>query len=164
VARRTTALLAGGALVAALAVPAASALTVVRTHISDAGLAQPLPSAQVRALSGFLVSRQGRARYEVATSTVYRASQLVVRDGRPVLVLTSVRGRPLMTPSRLAHAVATGQVRYVLLGRGTCTRGSARPCAPVLRWARTHARDVSRAARVGPAGTLYRLSQRVISP
>jgi 4-amino-4-deoxy-L-arabinose transferase-like glycosyltransferase len=161
--RRTTQLLAGCALVAALAVPAASALTVVRTHVSDSGLAQPLPAAEVDALSRFLVPRQGRARYEVASSTVYRTSQLVVRDGRPVLVLTSVRGRPLLTPGQLAHKVATGQVRYVLLGRGTCTRRPVRPCAPVLHWARAHARDVSRAAGVAPSGTLYRLSQGAVS-
>jgi 4-amino-4-deoxy-L-arabinose transferase-like glycosyltransferase len=161
--RRAAPLLAGCALVAVLAVPAASAVTVVRSHISDAGLANPLPAREVVALSRFLVPRQGHARYEVASSTVYRTSQLVVRDGRPVLVLTSVRGRPLMTPHQLATAVASGQVRYVLLGRGTCARSAPRPCAPVLRWARAHARDVSRAAGVGPAGTLYRLSQRAVA-
>src|SRR4051812_36821338 len=152
-----TPLLAACALVAALAVPAASALTVVRSHVSDAGLANPLPAREVDALSRFLVPRQGHARYEVATATVYRTSQLVVRDGRPVLVLTSVHGQPLLTPSQLAHEVASGQVRYALLGQGSCPRHAVSPCAPVLRWARAHGRDVSRTARVGPPGRLYRL-------
>lgn len=160
--RRLTPLLAGCALVAALSVPAASALTVVRSHVSDAGLAHPLPAGEVTALSRFLVSRQRSARYEVATSTVYRASQLVVRDGRPVLVLTSLHGLPLVTPRLLAAEVAAGRVRYVLLGSGICPRRAARPCAPVLSWALAHGRDVSRAAGVGPPGTLYRLSQRAV--
>jgi 4-amino-4-deoxy-L-arabinose transferase-like glycosyltransferase len=157
--RSRTPLLAGCALVAVLSVPFASALTVVRSHTSDAGLAHPLPAGEVTALSHFLVPRQGRARYEVASSTVYRASQLVVRDGRPVLVLTSVGARPLLTPRELAHLVAGGDVHYVL-GRGACSRQAAHPCAPVLRWLRANSRDVSRATGVGPPGTLYRLSQR----
>jgi 4-amino-4-deoxy-L-arabinose transferase-like glycosyltransferase len=161
--RRMTPLLAGCALVAALSVPAASALTVVRSHLSDAGLAQPLPVGEVAALSRFLAPRQGRARYEVASSTVYRTSQLVVRDGRPVLVLTNVGGQPLLTPPELARLVANGDVRYALLGRGTCSPRAARRCAPVLRWALAHARDITRAAGVGPPGTLYRLSQGAVS-
>jgi 4-amino-4-deoxy-L-arabinose transferase-like glycosyltransferase len=160
--RRMTPILAGCALVAALSVPAASALTIVRSHISDAGLARPLPAAEVSALSRFLVPRQGHARYEVASSTVYRTSQLIVRDGRPALVLTSV-GHPLLTPRELAQLVAHGDVRYALLGRGTCAPRAVRPCAPVLRWALAHARDVSRAAGLGPPGTLYRLSRGAVS-
>jgi 4-amino-4-deoxy-L-arabinose transferase-like glycosyltransferase len=156
--RHTTALLAGCALVAALSVPFASSLKVVRSHISDAGLAQPLPAAEVATLSRFLVPHQGRARYEVATSTVYRASQLIVRDGRPVLVLTSIGGQPLLTPSQLAAEVAAGSVRYVLLGRGSCPPPSARGCAPVVRWAFAHARDVSRTSNAIPPATLYRLA------
>jgi hypothetical protein len=97
----------------------------------------------------------------VASSTIFRTSQLVVRDGRPALVLTNVGGRPLLTPAELARMVAGGDVRYVLLGRGTCSPRAARACAPILRWAVGHATDVSRAARV-PAGTLYRLSSRTV--
>jgi 4-amino-4-deoxy-L-arabinose transferase-like glycosyltransferase len=152
--RRRTPLLAGCALVAALSVPLASALRVVHSHVSDAGLAHPLPAGEVTALSHFLLPRQGRGRYEVASSTVFRASQLVVRDGRPVLVLTSVDGRQLVTPRELAHLVVAGDVRYVL-GRGTCARQAVRPCAPVLDWLRVHARDISRTSGVGGPGTLF---------
>jgi 4-amino-4-deoxy-L-arabinose transferase-like glycosyltransferase len=161
--RRLTPLLAACALVAALTVPAASALTVVRNHVSDAGLARPLPAGEVSALSRFLLAHQGHARYEVASSTVYRTSQLVVRDGRPVLVLTSVHGLPLVTARDLAHRVAAGEVRYALLGRGICSPRAARPCAPVLRWALAHGRDVGRAAGAVPPSTLYRLSQRAVA-
>ncbi|MGZ4271580.1 MAG: glycosyltransferase family 39 protein [Solirubrobacteraceae bacterium] len=160
-ASRLTPALAGCALVAALSVPAASALHVARSHVSDAGLARPLPTSEVVSLSRFLISHQGHARYEVASSTIFRTSQLVVRDGRPALVLANVGGQPLLSPAQLARMVAGGEVRYVLLGRGTCSPRAARPCAPVLRWALAHSTDVGRTARGVPPGTLYRLSSRL---
>jgi 4-amino-4-deoxy-L-arabinose transferase-like glycosyltransferase len=158
--RRLTPVLTACALVAALSVPAASALHVVRSHVSDAGLARPLPTSEVTALSRFLIGHQGRARYEVASATIFRTSQLVVRDGRPALVLTNVGGQPLLSPAELSRLVAGGDVRYVLLGRGTCSPRAARGCAPVLRWALSHSTDVGRAARGVAAGTLYHLSTR----
>jgi 4-amino-4-deoxy-L-arabinose transferase-like glycosyltransferase len=159
--RRLTPVLAACALVAALSVPAASALHVARSHVSDAGLAHPLPASEVTALSRFLTGHQGHARYEVASATIFRTSQLVVRDGRPALVLTNVGGQPLLSPGELARLVADGAVRYVLLGRGICSPRAARPCAAVLRWAQAHSTDVQRAARGVPPRTLYRLSTRV---
>jgi hypothetical protein len=42
-----------------------------------------------------------------------------------------------------------------MLGLGLCASPRARHCAPVLVWARNHARDISSAAGVGPRGTLY---------
>jgi hypothetical protein len=100
-----------------------------------------------------LIAHQGAARYEIASPNVIRAAPLIVRDARPVLMLTSLYGRPLLDAAQLRHYVATGQVRY-LLGKATCGSGG---CADVLRWARKHARDVSTAAGQ-PRGTLYRLT------
>jgi 4-amino-4-deoxy-L-arabinose transferase-like glycosyltransferase len=145
--RRAAAALAACALVAALSVPLASSVTVARQHRSNAGLAVAAPTA----LSAFLTTHQGSARYEVASATVFRSSPLIVRDGRPILMLTSYQGQPLLSPAQLAQLVRTGQVRYALLGGG-CTKAA---CAPVIRWARSHARDISQAAGVGPRGTLY---------
>ena len=125
--RRLTPLLAACALVAALSVPAASALHVVRSHISDAGLARPLPTNEVAALSRFLIGHQGHARYEVASSTIFRTSQLVVRDGRPALVLTNVGGRAAAEPGRARPPGGRGDVRYVLLGAGPARRGRRAP-------------------------------------
>jgi 4-amino-4-deoxy-L-arabinose transferase-like glycosyltransferase len=149
--RRTGAALAACALVAALSVPLASSVKVAREHRSNAGLALEAPPA----LSAFLISHQGRARYEVASATVFRSSPLIVRDGRPVLMLTSYHGRPLLSAARLAQLVAAGDVRYILMGSGDCAPTG---CAPVVRWAHAHARDVSLAAGVGPPGTLFELS------
>jgi hypothetical protein len=73
-------------------------------------------------------------------------------------MLTSLYGRPLLNPSQLAHRVATGQVRYALLGRASCSSGG---CAPVVRWALRHSRDVSAAAHQ-PAGTVYRLTTATV--
>jgi 4-amino-4-deoxy-L-arabinose transferase-like glycosyltransferase len=137
-------------LVAVLALPASGAITVVRQHRSNAGLAMPPAPA---ALSRYLIAHQGGARYEIASPNVIRAAPLIVRDARPVLMLTSLYGRPLLDAAQLRHHVATGHVRY-LLGKATCGSGG---CADVLRWARRHARDVSTAAGQ-PRGTLYRLT------
>ncbi|MEA2155525.1 MAG: hypothetical protein QOE11_1665, partial [Solirubrobacteraceae bacterium] len=131
-------------------VPFASSVSIARQHRSNAGLALQAP----RALSTFLIAHQGATPYEVASSTVFRSSALIVRDGRPVLMLTSYRGRPLLSAPRLARLVSSGQVRYILMGPGDCTTSG---CAPVVRWAHAHARDVSRATGVGPRGTLFEL-------
>jgi hypothetical protein len=155
-----TALAAGACtLAAALALPAAGAVSVARHHASDAGLPNAVPLSRQAALSRYLRAHQGSARYEVASPTVYRASWLIVRDGRPVLMLTGLYGGALLTPHRLAHEVASGRVRY-LLGLGPCASGTTRRCAPVIAWARTHARDISSAAGVGPRGTLYEFMRR----
>jgi 4-amino-4-deoxy-L-arabinose transferase-like glycosyltransferase len=144
-ARRPAAALAVCALVAALAVPAASAVSVARRHTSDAGLVVHIRG--IGALSAFLVAHQGSRRYEVTSSAVMRAAPLIVRDARPVLMLTSYNGRPLLTPARLAQLVRSGEVRYVLLGGGR---------SPVVRWARAHAHPVHIPGV--PNGTLDRLS------
>jgi hypothetical protein len=148
--RRRPAALVACALVAALSVPLASSVSVAREHKSDAGLALEAPPS----LSTFLLSHQGGARYEVASTTVFRTAPLIVRDARPVLMLTSYLGRPLLSPAALAQAVRAGEVRYILMGPGDCTKTQ---CAPVIRWARAHARDISLTAGVGPPGTLFEL-------
>ncbi len=137
-------------LVAALAAPAAGAVWVARVHQSDAGLASRLSPVELARVSGFVTAHNGTARYELASSAVDRVAPLIVRDGRPVLMLAGQGGRQLLSPSRLASLVATGAVRYALLAHGK---------APVVRWALVHGHDVSRAAGL-PPGTLYRLTAR----
>jgi hypothetical protein len=148
-----TAALAALALVAVLAVPASAAVKVAGQHRSAAGV--PLRTSQTRlaALSVFLTGHRGSARYEVASPNVVRAAPLIIRDARPVLMLTSLYGRPLLDAARLKELVASGQVRYALLGKASC---SSNGCAAAIRWAIGHSRDVSAAAHQ-PKGTLYRL-------
>jgi 4-amino-4-deoxy-L-arabinose transferase-like glycosyltransferase len=154
---RRPAALTACAVVAALAVPAATSISLAGSTRSDAGLATPLPPERVRVLSTFLLAHQRGATYEVASSSVFKAGPLIVRDGRPVLMLTSYQSRPLLTPAQLAHLVATGRVRYVMVGRARCTPGGTLACVPVVRWARAHSVDVSRAAGL-PRGSLSRFT------
>jgi 4-amino-4-deoxy-L-arabinose transferase-like glycosyltransferase len=149
--------LVAGAVVAGLALPAATSISLARSTRSDAGLATPLPPDRVRGLSAFLVPHQRAATYEVASTSVFKAGPLIVRDGRPVLMLTSYQSRPLLTPAQLAQLVATGKVRYVMVGRGRCTPGGTLACVPVVQWARAHSVDVSRAAGL-PRGSLSRFT------
>jgi hypothetical protein len=152
--RRRAAVLAVCAGLAVLAVPAAGAVTVAGQHRSDAGLPSRMTAGEVARLSAFLVHHRGGARFEVASPTVVRAAPLIVHDGRPVLMLTSLDGRPLLSAGRLAGLVSRGEVRYALLGRGACATSARRTCAPAVEWATRHANDVSASAGL-PAGTLY---------
>jgi 4-amino-4-deoxy-L-arabinose transferase-like glycosyltransferase len=152
--RPAGAVVAASALVAVLAVPAAGAVVTAREHASNAGLPSRLAPQEVARLGAFLGAHRGTATYELASPTVFRAAPIIVRDGRPVLMLTSVAGRPLLTAHRLAGLVAGGHVRYVLLGRGACATAPRGHCAPAVRWALHHSADVSVAAGVAP-GTLY---------
>jgi len=156
--RRALPLLAAGALVAVLAVPLAGSVHVVSRGSSDSGRPGAMPAARVEALSRYLRAHQGTARYEVASSSVAKAGPLIARDGRPVLMLTSLYDRPLLTPGQLSTQVRSGSVRYILLGRGSCSAQAKRSCAPVVAWARAHSTDVSRTAGLSSPGLLYRFT------
>ena len=117
-----------------------------------------MPATRVEALSRYLRAHQGTARYEVASSSVAKAGPLIARDGRPVLMLTSLYDRPLLTPGQLSTQVRSGSVRYILLGRGSCSAQAKRSCAPVVAWARAHSTDVSRTAGLSSPGLLYRFT------
>jgi 4-amino-4-deoxy-L-arabinose transferase-like glycosyltransferase len=144
-------------LTAALAVPASASVSVVRHHATDASTGSRLPPRTVRALNRFLTSHQGGARYEVATLNAYQAAPLIVRAGRPVLILFNVNRRALLTRRALRAKARAGEVRYVLLG-SECggARGGGRlhapnrrrkhplhKCVSTARWVRRHGRPVS---------------------
>ena len=131
----------------------------VATHATDSGRPGWIAPARVAALSGYLHAHDGGARDEVATLAPSKAAQLIARDGRPVLVLANVDGRPIVPAGALAAAVARGSVRYALVGSSCRVPGTA-ACAPAARWVRTHGVDVSRAAGQPHAGLVYRLRTR----
>ena len=84
---------------------------------------------------------------------------LIVKDARPVQSLMSVGNRPIVTAAQLQREVRTGQVRYALIGHPSCMRnGGIASCAPAVRWAYAHGKDVSLAAGQGHRGILYRLT------
>jgi 4-amino-4-deoxy-L-arabinose transferase-like glycosyltransferase len=145
--------LVAGVLVAATVVPFAGSLRIMQSGRTDAGHLGAMPSAQLNALSRFLRTHQGNARYETASTSSTDAGALIVRDGRPVLMLTSWMGQPLLTSAQLAHLVSTGQVRYLL----SPPSGSPHS-APVLRWAAHHGHDVSHAAGLSHGVVLWELT------
>jgi hypothetical protein len=145
-------------LVAALAVPAATSLRLVRAGAGDSAAAGRMRAATLHPLRAYLRRHQGGARYEVAGASILKSASLIIRDARPVLVLTGPGGRTLVGRRELMRRVRAGQVRYALIGHVKCTRqGRGAGCAPVVRWIRSHAADVSLRAGLPHRGVLYRL-------
>jgi 4-amino-4-deoxy-L-arabinose transferase-like glycosyltransferase len=149
------------ALVCVLAGPAARSTAVVRRGESDSGHPGQVPAAELQRLSSYLGSHTRGDRYEVASAYYAMAGPLIARDGRPVMVLTSVLRRPVVSVGRLADAVRRGDVHYFLVS-GSCGR---RPpghailhCPATVRWARAHAVDVSARAGLPARGLLFRFT------
>ncbi len=118
-----------------------------------------LPAEELRLLSSYLRAHQGGARYEVAVDSATKAGALIVRDGRPVVVLTTYEARPLTTVAQLRRLIARGDVRYALL-TGLCGVHTARTnaaCSPAALWVRAHAKDVSREAGLARGQVLWLL-------
>jgi hypothetical protein len=150
-------------LVAALVVPFATSVRLVRAGKQDSEDTGTTPPAVLGPLSAYLRAHQDGARYEVAAGDIFKGAALIIKDARPVLVLTSFGSvgsgpRELLTAAQLAHAGRTGQVHYVLLRGGKCVPGvTPIPCTPVFRWVRAHGADVSLAAGLPHRHELYRL-------
>jgi 4-amino-4-deoxy-L-arabinose transferase-like glycosyltransferase len=153
------------ALGAVLALPLASAVAAVDHGTQVSGRTGAMPAARVAALSDFLRAHDAGAADELAVSAPSKAGPLIARDGRPVLILSDGQGHQLVSPAALAGAVAAGRVRYALLGDAcTPTSGNERTgCLPVVRWARAHGLDVSRAAGQPRPGALYALTPRAVA-
>jgi 4-amino-4-deoxy-L-arabinose transferase-like glycosyltransferase len=147
------------ALVAVLAIPTQASIRAVRLSVSDAGTVGSLPPEELRLLSSYLRAHRGGARYEVAVDSATKAGALIVRDGLPVVVLTTYEARPLTTVAQLQRLIARGEVRYALL-TGLCGAHTARTnaaCSPAALWVRAHARDVSRQAGLEHGQVLWLL-------
>lgn len=160
--RLRTPLLAGGLAVAALSIPAHVTAGLIRHHESDAGRVGVTPASTAVALSSYLRAHQGSARYEFAAEAATRAAAVIVRDGRPVLILTSFNGRPFTSVPALARSARAGQVRYALLGGGCGpqTKRTLPACSPQAAWVRAHGTDVSMQARLPRSKLLWRLATR----
>jgi 4-amino-4-deoxy-L-arabinose transferase-like glycosyltransferase len=156
---QTSVLAVALALAAVLAIPTQASVRAVRLSVSDAGTVGALPSEELRLLSSYLRAHRGGARYEVAVESATNAGALIVRDGLPVVVLTTYEGRALTTVAQLQRLIARGDVRYALL-TGLCGAHTARTnaaCSPAALWVRAHAKDVSRKAGLGRRDVLWLL-------
>ncbi len=155
---RTRALALAPLLCCVLAVPLWASLNGVRENVSDGNVLGALPSAELQRLSAYLRAHDGRAHYEVAYDAATKMGALVLRDGRPVLPLTTVEGRLLIPSERLAALVSAGGVRYAFLSAPCQSPPSATnaDCSAPAAWVRAHGTDVSAAAGL-PSGTLWKL-------
>jgi 4-amino-4-deoxy-L-arabinose transferase-like glycosyltransferase len=156
------ALAAALAVTAVLAAPLHTSLALVRSHASDSGFPGALSPHTADLLGRYLVAHQGHARYELAASSWDSAGELIARDARPVLVLTSVNRRPVVRVRKLRSLATAGEVRYVMItGHCGTTPPSHLPrCPATVAWARRHGVDVTRATGLRQHGLLWRLAVR----
>jgi len=164
---RLRALLAPGAvlvfsLCSMLAISVSTDIRAIRDHVTDAGEVGVLPARLLEPLSSYLRAHQGGARYEVAAKSATQIGGLVVRDGRPVLVLTSYNAQVFTTVQELQRRIAAGEVRYAFLNspcphRTTAASAKNPACSAPADWIREHATDVSREAGLEHSKMLWRL-------
>jgi 4-amino-4-deoxy-L-arabinose transferase-like glycosyltransferase len=159
---RSAALLAGATLASALlalaAIPVEVDKTAIANRVSDAGYIGALPGTQQRELSSYLIAHQGSARYELAAESATGIGSLIVKDARPVVVLTSYEARVFTSVAQLQRLIAEGAVRYAFLntycGRYSTTNAA---CSAPAKWIRAHGTDVSIQAGLEHHKLLYLL-------
>ncbi|HMD52335.1 MAG TPA: glycosyltransferase family 39 protein [Solirubrobacteraceae bacterium] len=146
-------------LLATLAIPLRTDVTAIKTHVSDAGFVGALAIPLQNHLSAYVRAHQDGAYYELAAESATQIGSLIVKDARPILVLTTYGSHVLTTVPELERLIAEGKVRYAYLP-GTCTTlgASTNPgcTAPVL-WIRKHGHDVSRKAGLTQPKSLWLL-------
>ena len=83
-----------------LAIPLWASLSAVRENVSDTNPLGILHHGELAPLSAYLRAHQGSAYYEAAFDSGTKMGELVERDARPILVLTTLEGRRLHLASR----------------------------------------------------------------
>ncbi|WP_084693472.1 ArnT family glycosyltransferase [Actinomadura atramentaria] len=119
------------------------------------------------AMVSYLEREQGSARWLVAVSSAQSASSVILRTGRPVIAMGGFTGSdPAMTVAKLQGLVASGQVKFVLLGGGFGPDGGN---DAVTAWVRAHgtavpasqyggtSQDTGSSGSAGSSAGLYRL-------
>jgi 4-amino-4-deoxy-L-arabinose transferase-like glycosyltransferase len=161
-------LVALGVVASVMSFPLARDVTLIRDHSGVQAASPQLKAPVVAAVSRYLAAHQGRARYELAASAPSLAAPVVVRDARPILLLTTVDARPLVTLPALRAQIGAGAVGYVLM-RGRCPHPPYHilpACSAAVRWVQAHGTDVSRQLGLTPAATglLYRVTPAAAAP
>jgi 4-amino-4-deoxy-L-arabinose transferase-like glycosyltransferase len=133
--RAAPGVLAVCAVIGICAVALSTNLELIRFNRSNSSFAD----ASFPALSRYLRSHRGGARYEVASATVLDASGIIARDGLPVLVLNDVAGE-IQTVTELRRAVLSGMVRFYFANH-RCHEGPH--CPANERWAYAHSLPVA---------------------
>jgi 4-amino-4-deoxy-L-arabinose transferase-like glycosyltransferase len=189
--RALLAVAAGVATVALLAGPAAYAVTTIRSP-AGGPLASAGPStggtfgpgggppgggppggaraggpgqaeAADAGLVTYLEANRGTAKYLVAAFGSQSSASIIIASGRPVITIGGFSGGdPAPTLAQFTSLVASGQVRYVLVGAGGLGgRGPGGASGAITDWVVSNGTQVPAAAYGGGgggAGTLYQLS------
>ncbi|MGA2165204.1 MAG: glycosyltransferase family 39 protein [Solirubrobacteraceae bacterium] len=147
------------ALVCVLAIPLWASLNAVSENASDTNPLGILHHGELAPLSTYLRAHQGAAYYEVAFDSGTKMGELVERDARPILVLTTLEGHVFTSLARLRALVAAGKVRYAFLdeGCGPHSPPTDPDCSAPARWVSEHGTDVSKRAGMPRPGMLWRL-------
>ena len=149
------------ALCAILTISVGADIRAIDNRVSDAGYVGALPAEELRALSSYLRAHQRGARYELAAQSATSIGSLIVKDARPVVVLTSYGARVFTTVYKLKRLIAASEVRYAFLNapcpRSAALAANSAGCSAPARWVRAHARDVSRRAGLPRGGLLWLL-------
>jgi 4-amino-4-deoxy-L-arabinose transferase-like glycosyltransferase len=146
-------------LCAMLALSLNTDIRAIKDHVTDAGEVGALPGEELEPLSKYLRANQRGARYEVAAQSATQIGALIVRDGRPVVVLTSYGARVFTTTAQLKRLIAKGEVRYAFLNSPCPHHVSPNnpACSAPANWVRAHGTDVSHAAKLRRGKTLWLL-------
>ncbi|MGH2832832.1 MAG: glycosyltransferase family 39 protein, partial [Solirubrobacteraceae bacterium] len=147
------------AIVCLLAIPLWASLRSVHENVSDTNRLGVLHSGELKPLSAYLRAHQGSAYYEAAFDSGTKMGELVERDARPILVLTTLEGRLFTSVARLRALAGAGKVRYAVLDQGCGAHSSSSnpDCSAPARWIRAHGVDVSKQAGLPHTGMLWRL-------
>jgi 4-amino-4-deoxy-L-arabinose transferase-like glycosyltransferase len=147
------------ALLCLLAIPLWASLRAVHENVSDTNRLGVLHPGELEPLSAYLRAHQGSAYYEAAFDSGTKMGELVVRDARPILVLTTLNGRVFTPVARLRALAAAGKVRYAFLDEGCGPRSPPTDpdCSAPARWVSEHGVDVSKQAGMPRSGMLWRL-------
>jgi 4-amino-4-deoxy-L-arabinose transferase-like glycosyltransferase len=142
-----------------LSISVGTDLTAIGDHVTDAGYVGALPVREQQVLSSYLRAHQGTARYEVAAQSATQIGGLIVKDARPVAILTSYGARVFTDVQKLKQLIAAGEVRYAFLNSPCPHRLAAKnpACSPPAQWIRAHGTDISRVAGLERGKVLWRL-------
>jgi 4-amino-4-deoxy-L-arabinose transferase-like glycosyltransferase len=145
-----------------LAISVQTDIRAIDDHVTDAGEVGVLPAGVLNPISAYLRAHQGTARYEVAAQSATQIGSLIVKDARPIVVLTSYGAQVFTSVEQLKRKIASREVRYAFLN-SPCphhtTEASARnpACSAPAMWIREHGADVSRQAGLHHGKVLWRL-------
>jgi 4-amino-4-deoxy-L-arabinose transferase-like glycosyltransferase len=101
----------------------------------------PSGGAVSAALVTYLEAHQGSAKYLVAASGSMTTAPIIIQTGKAVVTIGGFNGSdPAPTVAQLEQMVATGELKYVLLGGGGPGRGGDSSSGPDLGAAARHGR------------------------